>query len=170
MCPSVVVNKGLERGQEVVVEKCEVVLLLDVGLNQSEDVSPDRLHRLSQVVGVRPGHHDRLRNALAVNTVDPDEVFKNSLQVIDVKRACTLDHSDIGLDNEVNSLDVLLHVELLNVLVGAIQDVPELCIGILQETRYKLADHLSVREGRIHHPAHAFVHLQFLVRLEVFQV
>ena len=167
----VVVDKQLERRQELLVENSErfVLLFQDVSLDQLENVSSDGLHRFDHgvVLGLLADHG--IAHLLAIKIVDFEQVLKYVLEVVEVDEASAFGHSLVDLHDVVNSFDVLVTEELVDVCVGVGELGLEFLVRVMQQVIH--VDILLVWVLLLtNHPAHAFVDQQLLMRLQVFQV
>lgn len=105
----------------------------------------------------------------AVEVVDFEQVLKNILQVVEVNEASALGHPLVDLDDVVDSLDVLVTEELVDVGVGVGELVLELLMRVLQQSVH--IDVLLIRVDLLaYHPANTLVHEQLLMSLQVSQI
>lgn len=111
----------------------------------------------------------RICNAVAINSVDFEQVVKDVLKVVNVHLAYTFGDTLVDLDDLVDLLDYIVLHDLVHVLVNLVKDHLELLVGVLEETVD--VDLLLVQVLlRPNHLAHALVDLQLLVHFEVSQV
>jgi hypothetical protein len=99
----VVINQSLEGGKELFVEDRVFSRLFNESLDESQDVLPQSLHWL-QHVRVLLGLN-RIRDALRVESIDPEQVVEDVPQVDKVHMAHTFSYSLVDLDDEVKLFD-----------------------------------------------------------------
>jgi len=107
-----------------------------------------------------------ISNAVAIDSVDFEQVVKDVLQVVNVHLANTFGDTLVDLDNLVDLLDYIVLHDLVHVLVNLLEDHLELLVGVLKETVD--VDLLLVQVlFRPNHLAYSLVDLQLLVHFKV---
>lgn len=121
----------LEAWQEVLVEVSEVVFLINIDLNQSEDVLSQSLHWLDPIV--TSGLLDALADALRVILVNFDQVREDHTQMAQVLLANTDGYLLVNLDDMNQLFDIVRLHEHGHILRRIVQDVEPLGVGETQQ-------------------------------------
>ena len=123
----------MQRWQKVLVEKLEILLLFDIDLDKSKDVSPDSFHGFDHVVLSTPVVN-QLTNALRVQFINFDQVRENVCQISQVSLSHRLGYFLINFDHEIDTFYNFRSHQIVAVsLVGPLNDHLPVLIGVFQE-------------------------------------
>ena len=124
------------------VEKLEILLLFDIDLDKSKNVSPDSFHRFDHVVLTTFVYKfklttpvvNQLTNALRVQFVNFDQVRENVCQISQVRLSHRLGYFLINFDHEIDTFYNFRSHQIVTVsLVGPLNDHLPVLISVFQE-------------------------------------